>query len=315
MENEQISSTSNDIKIEKMPIKKAFAIIGLGLSLSVILLNIVQIFVVNIVIKNFPTVYSSDFFRFAASTIPLTVIGMPVLFGVTSFIPSAKTSYKSNISVPKMLKIFVISYVSMTILNMVSLVINMMISGITGLSATNPLEFIQGSNIWITLLFAVVLSPIVEEIMFRHIIINKLRNYGSGVAIFTSAFAFALYHGNLYQILYAFVLGIVFGAVVYKTGKLRYAIILHIMVNFCGTVLPIGIASQKPILMAVCAVTVIGILLTGFILGIITLCKTDFGKLGQDIMPRQHLKPFFLNIGMISYIIVTLIVIVLFLMG
>ncbi|MFZ2538458.1 MAG: hypothetical protein WAX04_06110, partial [Oscillospiraceae bacterium] len=124
MEKEQIVGSNIDINKVEMPIKKVFMLIGVGLSLSVILLNVVQILVVSIFRKHFPDIYDTSFFRFAASTIPLTIVAMPVLFAVTSFIPSTKTSDKSKISFKNMFKIFVISYAAMTFINIFSTLIN-----------------------------------------------------------------------------------------------------------------------------------------------------------------------------------------------
>lgn len=314
MENEQFNLPDTAIEPTKMPIKKAFTIVGFALSLSIIALNIVSYIGVGLIYRYLPAVYNSDYFQFGASTIPLMLIAMPVFFGVMCLIPTVKTSYKEKLSIGMLAKITVIGYVVMIILNLVSSVLNMIISGATGLPATNPIEFIQDTGIWPVILFSVILSPIVEEIMFRYIIINKLRGYGSGVAIFTSAFAFGLYHGNLYQMLYAFAIGAVFAAVYYKTGKLIYPIILHILFNFIGGVLPLGMLSENPIYMVLCGIVLVAIMLIGFILGIITLCKIDYSKTKHYFMPRQYIKPFFLNYGMLFYIVLTLAVVMIFLL-
>ena len=46
----------------------------------------------------------------------------------------------------------------------------------------------------------------------------------------------AFYHGNIYQFCYAFVLGCVFGYVYVKSGKMIYTIVLHMMINFMGSI-------------------------------------------------------------------------------
>lgn len=304
MRNEQIDSFNNNGTSTKMPIKKVFTILGIGLSLSIILLNGVAFVSLEFFKRFMPQIFYSDYFALGISTIPLIVIALPVFFAITNLIPTVKTNYRSNISFKNLLKIFASSYAFMTILNLISNILNIIISSVTGAKATNPLSIIQSTSIWPTILFAVILSPIAEEIIFRYIIINKLRGYGSGVAIFTSAFAFGLYHGNLYQMLYAFAMGLILGAILYKTGKLRYTIILHIAINFVGGILPLLITSENGFLSAVSSIIVIGIIITGFVFGIITLCRADYSRLKHDIMPSKYLKPFFLNIGMISFIII-----------
>ena len=52
---------------------------------------------------------------------------------------------------------------------------------------------------------------------------------------------FGLFHGNLNQFVYAFVLGLCFGFIYVKTGNIRYTIGLHMLVNFLGSVLGVAI--------------------------------------------------------------------------
>jgi uncharacterized membrane protein len=56
-----------------------------------------------------------------------------------------------------------------------------------------------------------------------------------------SALLFGLFHGSLNQLCYAFLLGLVFGYVYIRTGKLRYTIMLHIGINSLSTVLLPGL--------------------------------------------------------------------------
>lgn len=287
----------------KMKIYKVFMALGFAFTLALILINVVAFFAVPFAQKFMPEFYNSGYFLFAISTIPLMVIGLPTVFAVTCFIPTVKSNYKLKLSPPKLLKIIVISYIVMILLNMISLFINMMIDSTTGIASSNPLDAATAGGILPTFVFAVILSPIIEEIMFRYVIINKLRIYGSGVSIFVSGFIFGLFHGNLFQMLYAIGIGIILAAVYYKTGKLIYSIIIHIAVNFLGSVVPMGIATQKNEIILPCVAILMAALFAGFILGIITLCKADYSKLKYDIMPKQYLKPFFLNAGIIVYIL------------
>jgi hypothetical protein len=60
---------------------------------------------------------------------------------------------------------------------------------------------------------------------------------GEGWAVVISAAAFSLAHENLYQALYAFTLGLFFGFIYVKTGKLIYSIFYHFAINFLGGVI------------------------------------------------------------------------------
>ena len=48
---------------------------------------------------------------------------------------------------------------------------------------------------------------------------------------------FGLFHLNLFQFFYAFGLGLMFGYVYMRTSQLRYSIVMHMIINFNGSVL------------------------------------------------------------------------------
>ena len=107
-----------------------------------------------------------------------------------------------------------------------------------GTEITNPLDsYIYGSNIWLAVLFMVLLAPVVEEFVFRKLIIDRVRPYGEGTAVLVSALTFGLFHGNLNQFFYAFGLGAMFAFIYVKTGRLRYPVFLHMFINLLGGVL------------------------------------------------------------------------------
>ncbi len=82
-----------------------------------------------------------------------------------------------------------------------------------------------------------VCAPIVEEIIFRKTLIDRLKVYGDAVAIGTSALCFGLFHGNFSQFFYATFLGLVFGYMYAKSGRLRYSICFHVIINLFGGVI------------------------------------------------------------------------------
>ncbi len=61
------------------------------------------------------------------------------------------------------------------------------------------------------LLYVCLFGPVAEELLFRGIVLRTLAPYGKKLAILVSALLFGLFHGNLLQTPYAFVLGLVLG--------------------------------------------------------------------------------------------------------
>ena len=79
-------------------------------------------------------------------------------------------------------------------------------------------------------LYVAILAPITEEILFRGAILRTLQPYGKKFAILTSAFLFAIFHGNFIQTPYAFLIGLVLGYVTVEYS-MGWAIFLHLFNN------------------------------------------------------------------------------------
>lgn len=79
------------------------------------------------------------------------------------------------------------------------------------------------------------IAPIVEEIMFRKVLIDRMIKYGDVFAILISALMFSFVHLNIQQGVYAFTCGIVLAALYIKTGKIIYSMICHMVINFIGS--------------------------------------------------------------------------------
>ena len=128
---------------------------------------------------------------------------------------------------------FAVTYIG----NYIGIAVNAIISMITGKPVENQLQTLtEQTPFWANLLFVGILAPILEEIFYRKLVIDRLRRYGDLVAILVSGLLFGLLHGNFSQFFYACMAGFLFGYVYLYTGKLRYTIALHMTVNLVGGV-------------------------------------------------------------------------------
>ena len=84
--------------------------------------------------------------------------------------------------------------------------------------------------LYIDVIMAVLVAPILEEIVFRGVIMNNLRKYGIRAAIIINSIFFALSHYNTDMIIPAFFPGIIFSYVAYKYS-IRYSILIHFFIN------------------------------------------------------------------------------------
>ena len=87
------------------------------------------------------------------------------------------------------------------------------------------------ASAWFLLFMLAVIAPVFEEFIFRGVLMEALKPYGNGLAIFTTGILFGLYHGNINQVFYAAALGIALGYIANATGSIFPTTILHLMFN------------------------------------------------------------------------------------
>lgn len=94
-----------------------------------------------------------------------------------------------------------------------------------------------GSNFLTTLLYACLLGPIAEELMFRAVTQGYLRRAGLNTAavIIIQAVLFGIAHLNLVQSTYAVLFGLSLGLLRHKYGNIRITCLAHIVFNVFGT--------------------------------------------------------------------------------
>ena len=85
-------------------------------------------------------------------------------------------------------------------------------------------------------LYSVLVAPISEELIFRGV---TLRYASKAMPFFLAnifqAFLFGLFHGNMVQGTYAFVVGLFCGYVCMKGGSIYLSILFHMLFNLWGT--------------------------------------------------------------------------------
>lgn len=84
---------------------------------------------------------------------------------------------------------------------------------------------------WLGILIIGFLPGIVEETLYRGIMLTAFRKRSVLTGIVISALSFGLMHMNFNQIMYAIYLGVVFALVVEATGSLVSTMVLHMLFN------------------------------------------------------------------------------------
>ncbi|MBO6137945.1 MAG: CPBP family intramembrane metalloprotease [Lachnospiraceae bacterium] len=145
--------------------------------------------------------------------------------------------HKNKIGVGQFFKLFAVSYALAYVSNILGTVVITILSVIKGAPIENNVfDAVMNTDIVTELIFMVILAPVVEELVFRKLIIDRTLILGDRTAIFISALCFGLFHGNLSQFIYAFMLGMIFGYIYIRTGNILITIGLHGMMNLLGSV-------------------------------------------------------------------------------
>lgn len=94
------------------------------------------------------------------------------------------------------------------------------------------MEMLLNGPVWLVLISVSVFAPFFEEWLCRGIILRGLlKRVKPAWAIAISAAIFGLIHGNLWQAIPAFIIGVILGYVYYKTGSLKLTMLMHCVNN------------------------------------------------------------------------------------
>lgn len=171
-------------------------------------------------------------------------------------------------------------------------------------SVEDILESVSGSSDTFSMfLYASIVAPISEELIFRGYVQRSLARFGRKFSIFCSALLFGLFHGNLLQTPYAFLVGLILGYVAaeYHIG---WAIGLHMFNNLVlADLLSRATASLGEELAGVVHLIIFGLgtVVSGIFLVLKRRQIADY--LYREWMDRRCLKWFFLNSGTIILIL------------
>lgn len=266
------------------------------------------------------------------SMLPMYLIGMPVLIMLVKRIPGQvpeRHEMKAGHFIVAAIMCYAIVYITNILGNIITAVIGML----KGSAVPNVLlDATSSVNMWLMAVYMVICAPIMEEYVFRKLIVDKTVRYGQGVAVMVSGLMFGLFHGNLNQFVYAFVLGLFLAFLYVKTGNLKITIALHMMINFVGGIVSswlmrmIDLTEYEELMQkmdwkgmtvyvqhnltgilayAAFSLFVFGMMIAGGILLIVCLAKKKFVcDKEKAVIPRgQKFRTVILNVGMLIYVL------------
>ncbi|NLL38709.1 MAG: CPBP family intramembrane metalloprotease [Clostridiales bacterium] len=219
---------------------RVYSRIGIACFVILVVTLLIQYAGVKLTAKYAPLVVLKPWFFWVAAFVPQYVFAVPIGIAILMRAPASGLQPRS-VGIGTFITFLVISMGIGYIGNIIGNLINTVIGRLIDTPSFNPVDLlVSQSSFLFKILVMVILAPFIEELIFRKLIIDRIWIYGEGIAVLLSGLMFGLYHGNLYQFFYAFALGAIFAYIYIRTGRLRYPVLLHMLINFMsGVLLPL----------------------------------------------------------------------------
>lgn len=217
--------------------RKFFSRLGLMYFIGTLVIYGVQLLVTLILYVIEPGILEDANFSLLAAMLPMYLVGMPIMVILARNVPAQQLPQRS-LSVGKWVLAMIMCYAILYCSNLVGVFITFIIGLLKGGQVANNIQEITTSvNPIISGVFMVICAPLYEEFIFRKLLVDRAVRYGESIAVVLSGMVFGLFHGNLSQFAYASTLGMFLAFIYVKTGRLRYTIFMHMLVNFMGGVI------------------------------------------------------------------------------
>lgn len=279
-----------------------------ALFIMAVTVNAVQYVILLLVRRIKPEIADKGWFDWALLLLSMVIIGFPVYYLIIRKVPDSPKRKVERISPLYFISFFFICASGMYIANFLTQIIVILISLSKGGEVRNPaMETIMGGNFILSLIYVSIVAPIFEELVFRKILLNKLRRFGDVPAILMTGLAFGLFHFNLLQFFYAAVLGMLFAYITIRTNTIRYSIMLHMIINFIGTAVTPLVMKQNMVAIMLLFNWMVAAVFLGILFFILNFRKIRLEKAD----PPMNISSYILNPGTILFAIISVVFITL----
>lgn len=311
------------------PQRRVFSRIGLALSVILLASTVFQLLWVLVP----RAIWGEEHWMIASSWgvwlgtfLPIYAIAVPIGLFMMKKLP-AQAPADRKLSVKGFFVLLLVSYCLMYAGNLIGTGLSEWLSG--GQAENTVAEYAMDTSP-LKVVVMVILAPVIEEYIFRKQIIDRTARYGEKLAVVLSALTFGLFHGNLFQFFYAFGLGLVFAYIYVRTGRLRYSVLMHGIINFMGAVIAPWVLSMVDLdvlltvdpnmdpeaLMALYgqlmpglaiylgyAFALVALALTGLIQILLYYKKLVWQPAAQQLPKGSAFRTVYLNVGMILLVV------------
>lgn len=175
-----------------------------------------------------------EFSHIELSTVSLVLLSqwVMVFLPVVAYFLITKSPIKETVLIRKIkwLNVLYCVFLAWTIMPLLSL-LNVLSQFFVKNQIGDVITQILDQPLWLILLVMAVTPAIVEEIAMRSIIVSNYRNKPVLTTCLISGFFFGMFHMNINQFIYAFVMGAIMCYAVHLTGSIFASMIIHFVVN------------------------------------------------------------------------------------
>lgn len=228
--------------------RRAFTTFGIAFFVMALLEYAVSFGLYYLGDRYFPAAAASEWFFWLRGSAVIYLIAMPAAWLIMRRLPRCRLSSPMPDGTPAKprrlggFNFFIAVLMALGIMqvgNIVSNILNSAIYAATGHSSASGLDAVMTRlNPAAVFAFVVVIGPIMEELVFRKLIIDRTGRYGLTLSAVLSSVTFGLFHGNLQQFFYAFAVGMFFAFIYIRTENIRTTILLHMTLNLIGGFVP-----------------------------------------------------------------------------
>lgn len=308
--------------------RRSYSLVGFGftlLSVVAITVQLLMLYLPGMIMGEGDRLSGTSLWMWLCSSVPMYLFAFPACFLMLQVLP-AQAPEKRSLTKKQFFLLLPMCACLMYGGNLVGTLLSLLLSW--G-KADNALMGYAMDNSPLKLLVMVILAPTLEELICRKLLIDRTVRYGEKLSVLMSGLIFGLLHQNLYQFFYAFALGTLFAYVYVRTGKIKYTIFLHMIINFLGSVVAPLILSAVDMealsimadqgftmdlfmrilpgytLLMAYSSALMGVSVWGLVLLIIKCRRLTWSE-GEHLGFKQGLKHALVNVGMIIYILLCL---------
>ncbi len=213
--------------------KKFFSKVGFILLLYSVLHNTVSNLLILAIGAVNPALIENPILYYLIALLPTYLIAFPIVFLLFKKLVKAYEFPKHKMKVWQWILAFMIVYGIGISINLVTNIIYIIIRlfNPSFMDTNNLIELMSNMHPFLSVLIIGILAPIIEELVFRKLLIDRLIPYGEAIAILLPGIIFGIFHGNLQQCFFAAAIGIFFSFIYVKTGKIQYTVFMHMGIN------------------------------------------------------------------------------------